>query len=77
MKIVKVFKTNVNNHPDAGHIIDILQQSFTYCKINFDLDDCDRILRVESQKDFINEEHIRLLIAGCGYHCEPLPEVIK
>ena len=74
MRIVKVFKTNVNDHPDARHIIYLLQQTFINCKINFDLDDCDKILRVEGQQDFVNETGIRLLIAGCGYHCEPLPD---
>ena len=74
MKIVNVFKTNVKDHLDARHIIYLLQQAFTNCKINFDLDDCDKILRVESQQEFINETDIQLLIAGCGYHCEPLPD---
>jgi len=74
MKIVKVFKTNVNDYLDASHIINLLQQAFSNCKINFDLHDCDKILRVESPQEFLNERDIQLLIAECGYHCEPLPD---
>ena len=68
MKIVKVFKTNVNDHLDARHIIYLLQQAFINCRINFDLHDCDKILRVESQQEFLNERDIQSLIAKCGYH---------
>jgi len=74
MKIVKVFKTNVQDHFAVGHIILALQQTFSHCRINFDLEDCDKILRIESQQEFIDEGEIQLLIAGCGYHCEPLPD---
>lgn len=73
MKMVMVFKTNVNDQQDAAYIMEVLQKAFTHCKINFDLDDCDRILRVEGLDEVINENNIHLLVAGCGYYCEPLP----
>jgi hypothetical protein len=72
MKIVKVFKTNVQDQLAAKHIVLALQQSFAHYMINFDLGDCDRILRIESQREPIDESDIRLLVAACGYHCEPL-----
>jgi hypothetical protein len=74
MKIVAVFKTNVQEHWAARYIIFVLQQTLSHCRINFDLDDCDRILRIESQEDTINETDVQVLIAAYGYHCEPLPD---
>jgi len=73
MKIVMVFKTNVQDRLAASHIILGLQQALSHCRINFDLDDCDRILRIEGQQDAINEAEIQLLLAAYGYRCEPLP----
>ncbi len=72
--MVKVFKTDVQDGVAAGYIVFLLQQTFSHCRINFDLDDCDKILRMESQQELIEEAEIQLLIAGCGYYCEPLAD---
>ena len=72
MRIVKVFKTDVHDQVVARRIILFLQQTFSHCRINFDLDDCDRILRIESQQGAIEESEIQLLVARYGHHCEPL-----
>lgn len=74
MKIVKVFKTDVQDHLTARLIVLNLQQTFSHCRINFDLHDCDKILRIESQQGAIEEADIYLLVAGYGYHCEPLQD---
>ena len=74
MKIVKVFKTDVQDQQVARLILLFLQQSFSHCTINFDLDDCDKILRIESQQDHIEEGYIQLLLARYGHHCEPLQD---
>ena len=72
MKIVIVFKTNVEDQCVAHQIILFLQQIFTQSRVNFDLDDCDRVLRVESRQESIEEAEIQLLVARWGYFCEPL-----
>ena len=74
MKTVNIFKTNVPDRLAATHIMLTLQQTFPGCKVNFDLDDCDRILRIESQQDLIVDAEIRLLMAENGYDCAPLPD---
>jgi hypothetical protein len=74
MKIVQIFKTDVQDQLAAGQIIFFLQQTFSHCRINFDLDDCDRILRVENHEGEIEASEIQLLIARCGHHCEPLQD---
>lgn len=45
--IVEVFKTNVQKEADKNYIIAVIQTQFPDYKINFDLEDCDKILRIE------------------------------
>ena len=53
--MVEIFKTNVRKKADAIYIINFLKNLFPDYKINFDLEDCDKILRVEAVKiDSIN-----------------------
>jgi hypothetical protein len=47
--MVEVFKTNVENKNQAEQILKALKKNFPRVKINFDLDDCDKILRVEGE----------------------------
>jgi hypothetical protein len=51
--MVEVFKTNVNSHDHALEIIHALQKVLPFAKINFDLEDCDKILRVEDEVIFV------------------------
>jgi hypothetical protein len=69
--MVEVFKTNIQRKQTADKIKMELLLLFPDCKINFDLEDCDRILRIESAHDVgktIEEEMIRR-----GFYCEVLP----
>lgn len=45
--MVEVFKTNVEKETDTNYIIAVIKRQFPAYKINFDLEDCDKILRVE------------------------------
>ncbi|RXK80888.1 hypothetical protein [Filimonas effusa] len=44
--MVEVFKTNVNNRHQANLLIAEIHQHFNTYRVNFDLEDCDHILRV-------------------------------
>lgn len=68
--MIEVFKTNVEKTNDASNIIDLLLEHFPGSKINFDLQDCDKILRVEG-KDFSNDK-VMTLLHKSGFHCEIL-----
>lgn len=46
--MVEVFKTNISSKRKAKIIRDRLEKAFPEYGINFDLEDCDRILRVEA-----------------------------
>jgi hypothetical protein len=68
--MVEVFKTNVYAVSNSKKIIELLYQHYPECKINFDLDDCDNILRVEGS--VFETEKIKLIVNENGYMCEEL-----
>lgn len=69
--MVEVFKTNVEAHDESARIIEELLQRYPQSRINFDLSDCDRILRVEGEN--VHAGGIIELMAAIGYECEILP----
>jgi len=68
--MVEVFKTNVRSIRDAKRVTQKLCEQFPEHRINFDLSDCDRILRIQGQ--CIPEEKIIDIVTGLDYRCEPL-----
>ena len=68
--MVEVFKTNVNEVSEARKITALLLQHFPDSRINFDLHDCDKILRVEG-KDLLIEKVV-VLVNENGYFCAVL-----
>ena len=53
-KVVEVFKTNIEHIDATQLILQKLKEILPDSKINFDLDDCDRLLRIESRRSSIN-----------------------
>jgi hypothetical protein len=47
--MVEVFKTNVKRQSQAKNLLALLRQYFPNSRINFDLDDCDKILRIQGE----------------------------
>ena len=68
--MVEIFKTNVRKKADAIYIINFLKNLFPDYKINFDLEDCDKILRVEALE--LNPKNIIQYVNNLGYICIPL-----
>lgn len=68
--MVEVFKTNVRSIRKAKLIVQKLADEFPAHKINFDLNDCDKILRVQG-KNILQEEIINVVTA-LNYQCEIL-----
>ena len=66
-QMVEVFRTNVRHKRQARVLLDVLSRQFPSFSINFDLDDCDRILRVEGES--VCHERIAELLADNGYEC--------
>ena len=68
--MIEVFKTNVKESVHAKKIVTILLEHFPGNKINFDLHDRDKILRVEG-KSFCTEKIMTLVIEN-GFSCNVL-----
>ena len=69
-KRIEVFKTNVFDPRDAGRMVEILSLHFPGSRINFDLHDCDKILRMEGP-DFTVDK-VMVLVKEHGFDCCPL-----
>ena len=69
-KMVEVFKTNVEDINLAEKVVEILYGQLPECRINFDLDDCDRILRIEGE--ILPVEIILEMVSRRGILCEIL-----
>ncbi len=65
--MLEVFKTNVQEADKANELLWILEQNFPGNRINFDLDDCDKVLRIEG-KEFCSQKII-MLVRNNGYAC--------
>jgi hypothetical protein len=70
--MVEVFKTNVQSHYDAITLKEILLKEFPDVQINFDLDDCDKILRAEGNN--VPAISVIQIVKTKGFYCEILEE---
>jgi hypothetical protein len=68
--MVEVFKTNVQKKKQSKMLIGALSETFPSLKINFDLSDCDKVLRVEG--DNMESRRIMILLKEYGFMCEVL-----
>lgn len=68
--MVEVFKTNVRLKKEAALLLSLLQQQFPDHRINFDLDDCDRILRVEAGS--VEPASVIAVLEENGFDCTVL-----
>lgn len=59
--MVEVFKTNVETVDQAARLVQLIQEYFPEYTVNFDLEDCDRILRVKSLAAIIEKPLIEML----------------
>jgi hypothetical protein len=68
--MVEVFKTNIDNRELAAQLRLELLELFPNTRINFDLEDCDKILRIESAECIAVE--IERIVLSKGFWCEVL-----
>ena len=72
--MVEVFKTDVVELYQANMIIEMVQKDFPHYKVNFDLSDCDRILRVECATEHIQCAALINILKAFGHCAEVLPD---
>jgi hypothetical protein len=68
--MIEVFQTNVNSPQQAERITALLRHSYPSAVITFDLEDCDRILRIAGVH---TPHHVVATLESQGYDCQPLP----
>lgn len=69
-EMVEVFKTNVYDKWSAEELVELLCHQYPGCAINFDLEDCDKILRIEGKYFFIDK--LKKIVHEKGFWCEEL-----
>jgi hypothetical protein len=68
--MVEVFKTDVQKKTQSKMLLSILSEAFPLFKINFDLSDCDKVLRVKGNN--LEALRIMILVKENGFKCEIL-----
>lgn len=74
--MIEVFKTNVREQQHASAIVDEIHEQLDNCRANFDLQDCDNILRVKSASGEIPVTMLFEILNRYGYRAEVLPEEV-
>jgi hypothetical protein len=72
--MVEVFKTDVLHLAKASVVLESLHIKFSDYEANFDLDDCDNILRIKSKSGIIDPIAVLELLSALGCRAEILPE---
>jgi len=72
IKVIYVFKTSVEDEVDVNRLKPSLENFLGQSCWNFDLEDCDKILRVESLKHSASQ--IIEILRNSGFYCEELPD---
>jgi len=65
--MVEVFKTNVHCAEAAAKMLELLRLHCSDCQVSFDLEDCDRVLRVAGDRVVATE--VMLLLQQHGFEC--------
>jgi hypothetical protein len=68
MATVEVFRTNVKKKSEGKLLVCMLSEVFPSSKINMDLSDRDRVLRVEG--DNMEASRIMMFVEKYGFKCE-------
>jgi predicted PP-loop superfamily ATPase len=74
--MVEVFKTNVNSREHARMLLTQMHRIHADYKANFDLEDCDRILRVECMSGTVNSSTVINLLKKSGFMVEILTDEV-
>ena len=67
---ILVFKTNVTSKKKVSMVAPLLTSFQTIHQWNFDLDDCDKVLRIEAAG--LNPGSVERLLHNAGFNCQEL-----
>ncbi|MGA9637437.1 hypothetical protein [Flavobacterium sp.] len=74
--MIEIYKTNIIKKKDSKQIAKQLQQLFPDYSITFDLEDCDRILRINTFEAILDHNTILKLVYESGFYIEILSDEI-
>ncbi|HET8830402.1 MAG TPA: hypothetical protein VFM79_13735 [Pelobium sp.] len=75
--MVEVFSTNVKDYKEADFLLDHLGKQFPVYEMNFDLEDCDNILRIKSDLETIEVIQIVEMVNNLGFVAEVLADTFE
>lgn len=67
---IEAYKTDVTTKEEARFIVALLQFVISDCIMNFDLDDSNHILRIETNRDI--KEMVYGIFNKQGFYCQKL-----
>ncbi len=67
---IEVFKTNVDDQNEAAALAASLSNFFPHSRITFDLEDCDKVLRIEG--NYFDADAVSQMLMENGYECSIL-----
>jgi len=74
--MIEVYKTNIVRKKDARHLSKLFKKGFPNFRVDFDLEDCDRILRIDTFNEALNNEAVLHFVLECGFYIEVLADEI-
>ena len=74
--MIEIFKTNITDTAKAHRLIQHIHKAFNGYKANFDLLDCDNILRIQSSTGFIHCSALIKFLKELGCIAELLPDEV-
>jgi hypothetical protein len=74
MRYIEVFKTDIAEEQAALQLTQLLRHNYPGYKVNFDLEDCDHILRIESRDKSIDNQGINSICIEAGFTIEVLTD---
>ena len=72
--MVEVFKTNVRTKRQAKIVVARIHKSFADLSANFDLEDCDKILRIKHLKEELQQSYLIKFLNVLGVQAAILTE---
>lgn len=73
MVTVEVYKTDVDDKLKAERIINEIRRALPGSDPSFDLDDCDKVLRVENHSSGVDKSEVKRILNSHGHQLQVLP----
>lgn len=75
MTPIEVFRTDILAEHEARRLNAVIQEKFPHYQVNFDLTDCDKVMRVRCPKGHIDVDTLKELATDVDVTISPLPDI--